>query len=352
MKYIHNLRGKNEQEVLNALGDAAFPLLIGGGDENEEVKVFIDDNQESLNNRINTATDIQEAFNITYKPYIINGYDQRISLRDSLGFYSKTYNAYTSGLLTNAPTCYNYSKVSPITYSSSNTDVATVDTNSGAVTVLTSGTTIIKVNFAGNEKYKPHEAQYTLTIDIPAAVDPEPNYPLHNGHKYVDLGLPSGTMWSAYNMGASAVNEIGDEYAFGNIEPEIDQYFVNYNYTKYYSGDVLELMDDAAHVNWGGNWVIPSPEDFDELFDSTYVTVTKVTNYLGRGVNGLTFTSKTNGNVLFFPFDDDGHYELHTNIINYTAYSDLVVWDEEYFNDDSYLQEATHDNDHVRGPYY
>ena len=44
MKYIHNLRGKNEQEVLNALGDAAFPLLIGGGDENEEVKVFIDDN--------------------------------------------------------------------------------------------------------------------------------------------------------------------------------------------------------------------------------------------------------------------------------------------------------------------
>jgi len=75
MKYIQNLRGKNEQEVLTALGDAAFPLLIGGGDENEDAKVFIDDNQESLNNRINTATDIQEAFNITYKPYIINGYD-------------------------------------------------------------------------------------------------------------------------------------------------------------------------------------------------------------------------------------------------------------------------------------
>ena len=75
MKYIQNLRGKNEQEVLTALGDAAFPLLIGGGDENDSVKVFIDENKESLNNRINTATDIQEAFNITYKPYIINGYD-------------------------------------------------------------------------------------------------------------------------------------------------------------------------------------------------------------------------------------------------------------------------------------
>ena len=75
MKYIQNLRGKNEQEVLTALGDAAFPLLIGGGDENDSVKVFIDENKESLNNRINTATDIQEAFHITYKPYIINGYD-------------------------------------------------------------------------------------------------------------------------------------------------------------------------------------------------------------------------------------------------------------------------------------
>lgn len=75
MKYIQNFRRKNEQEVLTALGNAAFPLLIGGGDENDSVKVFIDDNQESLNNRINTATDIQEAFNITYKPYIINGYD-------------------------------------------------------------------------------------------------------------------------------------------------------------------------------------------------------------------------------------------------------------------------------------
>jgi hypothetical protein len=75
MKYIQNLRRKTEQEVLNALGDAAFPLLTGGGDENDSVEVFIDDNKESLNTRINTATDIQEAFNITYKPYIINGYD-------------------------------------------------------------------------------------------------------------------------------------------------------------------------------------------------------------------------------------------------------------------------------------
>lgn len=249
MKYIQNLRGKNEQEVLTALGDAAFPLVIGGGDENDSVKVFIDESKESLNNRINTATDIQEAFNITYKPYIINGYDQRISLRYSLGFYSKTYNAYTSGLLTNAPICYNYSKVSPITYSSSNTDVATVDTNSGAVTVLTSGTTIIKVNFAGNEKYLPYEAQYTLTIDIPAAVDPEPNYLLHNGYKYVDLGLPSGTMWSAYNMGATAVNEYGERYFWANVNPvtdtEIDRPGIDdiyaivneYTYSKYNDTD-------------------------------------------------------------------------------------------------------------------
>lgn len=317
MKYIQNLRGKNEQEVLNALGDAAFPLLIGGGDENEDVKVFIDDNQESLNTRINNATDIEEAFNITYKPYMINGYDQRISLRTALGFRATFYNTYTSGILTDAPKCYNYCKVSPLTFSSSNTDIATIDSN-GVVTSLASGTTIIKVNFDGNDKYRPYEAQYTLTIDIPITVDPEPDYPIYNNHKYVDMGLPSGTKWSAYNMGATAVNEPGDYYYWGNTVPGVEQYGIideNYltdnendvyygSHTKYNAEDgltTLEMTDDAARVNWGGNWRLPSNEEFRELCNSEYTTAIYVANYLNRGVDGILLTSKINNNTLFIP---------------------------------------------------
>ena len=337
MKYVQNLRGKTEQEILDALGDAAFPVLIGGGDENDSVKVFLDENKESLNNRINTATDIQEAFNITYKPYIINGYDQRISLTNSLGFGENTWSVYTAGVMSSVPYYYNYSKVSPITFNSSNTDVATVDSN-GVVTAITSGTTTITVSFAGNSKYKPHEDSYVLTVDIAPIVDPEPDYYLtYNGHKYVDLNLPSGKKWSVYNMGANAVNEHGDVYYYANTLPnnstnsnDIYDPTGEWSYTKYNDNDWirnLELSDDAAHVNWGGNWKIPSPADFSELLSNT--TAELVTNYLNHGADGLLFTSKTNGNTLFFPLSDNGEYgvvKLMTNHLSATECPDIWYW--------------------------
>ena len=337
MKFIQNLRGKNEQEVLTALGNAAFPLLIGGGDENDSVKVFIDENKESLNNRINTATDIQEAFNITYKPYIINGHDQRISLTTSLGYSESTWNAYQTGIMASVPYFYNYSKVSPITFSSSNTSTATVDSN-GDVSVIATGTTTITASFAGNERYKPYSDSYTLNVNIAPVVDPEPDYYLtYNGHKYVDLGLPSGTMWSVYNMGATAVNEYGDDYYYANTLPcnqtnPNDTYDPTgeWSYTKYNDNDWirnLELSDDAAHVNWGGNWKIPSPDDFSELLSNT--TAELVTNYLNHGADGLLFTSKTNGNTLFFPLSDNGEYgvvKLMTNHLSATECPDIWYW--------------------------
>lgn len=320
MKYIQNLRGKNEQEVLNALGDAGFPLLTGGGDENDSVKVFIDENKESLNNRINTATDIQEAFNITYKPYIINGYDQRISLRDSLGFGTHYFNVYKAGVLENPPYYYNYSKVSPVTFSSTNTDVATVDSN-GVVTVIASGTTNIKVNFDGNNKYKPYEGSYLLTVDIPIAVDPYPEYPTYNGHQYVDLGLPSGTKWATMNLGANSIIDTGLYYQWGDAqgyalndrEEWNDNNYKWYNnethdYTKYCNTDgklTLDSSDDAAAVSWGNGWHMPTQEQMAELINEEYVTYEWVNNYLHRGVNGALITSKTNNNTLFLPVNTE-----------------------------------------------
>lgn len=57
--------------------------------------------------------------------------------------------------------------VSPITYTSSNTDVATVD-GEGKVTYIAIGTTTITAAFAGNEKYSEETASYTLTVNAPA----------------------------------------------------------------------------------------------------------------------------------------------------------------------------------------
>lgn len=65
----------------------------------------------------------------------------------------------------------------------------------------------------------------------------------------------------------------------------------------------LDLTDDAARVNWGGNWKIPSKNDFDELLENT--TATYVVDYLGRGADGILFTSNNNGNTVFFPYDNN-----------------------------------------------
>ena len=64
---------------------------------------------------------------------------------------------------------------------------------------------------------------------------------------------------------------------------------------------VLDLKDDAVAANWGGDWHMPTAEQFQELLNTTYVTNTWVTNYNGSGINGRLFTSKENGNKLFIP---------------------------------------------------
>ena len=72
--------------------------------------------------------------------------------------------------------------------------------------------------------------------------------------------------------------------------------------TKYNKSDgiaYLEEIDDAASVNFKGEWRIPAGSNFEELISNT--TNTWVENYKNSGVNGVLFTSNSNGNTLFFP---------------------------------------------------
>ena len=135
--------------------------------------------------------------------------------------------------------------------------------------------------------------------------------------EWVDLGLPSGLLWATCNVGASFVEDYGDYFAWAETQPKDDYTWSNYVYcchgnslslTKYcnnygYGCDgytdnltVLEPDDDAATVNWGNGWRTPTKEEWQELID--YSTVEWSTM---NGVNGLKFTSITNGNTLFFP---------------------------------------------------
>lgn len=144
---------------------------------------------------------------------------------------------------------------------------------------------------------------------------------MHNGHEYIDLGLPSGNLWATCNIGADAPEAAGNYYAWGETAPKRTYTDENYSYirlviededtltrlTKYcpyndygYNGFTDELKsllaeDDAAAVNWGGQWKTPSEDDFNELIENCTVTTDTINN-----VVGFTFKA-TNGNSIFMP---------------------------------------------------
>lgn len=152
------------------------------------------------------------------------------------------------------------------------------------------------------------------------------HYNLRFNTEYVDLGLPSGTLWAKMNVGASSETDAGLYFAWGEIQgytrdqvPNDKEFSWNdYKYgslnpndykdkgmTKYNVTDgktVLDLEDDAAHINMGGDWNIPSVKQLKELTTPAFVTHEIVSNYQNSGVDGILFTSVSNNNKLFFPF--------------------------------------------------
>jgi len=142
------------------------------------------------------------------------------------------------------------------------------------------------------------------------------NVPSGDEHEYVDLGLPSGTLWATMNVGANSPEEYGDYFAWGETTPKDYYDWSTYKWcmgsedtmTKYctkssygYNGFVdnkteLDPEDDAAYVNWGPDWRMPSLEQIHELMDNcTTLWTTR------NGVNGRLFTSNINGASLFLP---------------------------------------------------
>lgn len=130
-------------------------------------------------------------------------------------------------------------------------------------------------------------------------------------HEYVDLGLPSGTLWATENIKDDNGNELffawGEVSGYTSGQVGTDKNFnwsdykfgTEYNQTKYNDTDgktVLETADDAATANWGSKWKMPTKEQFEELTANTTTAWTQV-----DGINGLLCTSTTNGNTLFFP---------------------------------------------------
>ncbi len=140
-------------------------------------------------------------------------------------------------------------------------------------------------------------------------------------HEYVDLGLPSGTLWATCNIGANSPEEYGDYFAWGEIEPKsaydwttykwcngseytLTKYCTNSNYGTVDGKNRLELEDDAACMNWGSAWRMPTNYQLREL--GQMCTWEKMSR---NGVSGFQLTGP-NGNSLFLPAADMYDYSF------------------------------------------
>ena len=194
-------------------------------------------------------------------------------------------------------------------------------TISGSHLACGAGTGVYSGNITGLKPDTPYYLRAYATNSVDTSYSDEVSFRTFEGggsigdHDYVDLGLPSGTLWATCNVGANAPEEYGDYFAWGETQPKDYYDWSTYQYcngsdstlTKYctnpeygYNGfidnlTILQPDDDVATVNWGDEWSMPTFEQFKELYQNTSCTWTTQ-----NGVNGQLFTA-TNGASLFLP---------------------------------------------------
>ena len=140
-----------------------------------------------------------------------------------------------------------------------------------------------------------------------------------NGHKFIDLGLPSGLLWAETNIGAKTAYDDGNYYAWGETAPKSTYSKATYTtlgkyddgegtltFTKYISTDgktTLENSDDAAYVNWGSGCRMSTHDEMSELCNTDNCTWTWVsrTNSDGETINCYKVVSVKNGNIIYLP---------------------------------------------------
>ena len=173
------------------------------------------------------------------------------------------------------------------------------------------------------EPMKAAAIEFIKTMEKMKVDDSEPNIPDPNpntgNHEYVDLGL--SVKWATCNVGASKPEEYGDYFAWGETQPKtiydwstykwcygskttLTKYCTNSDYGTIDNKTILNKLDDAAYVNRGGSWRMPTDAEWSELLEQcTWTWTTQNGNYAYK------VTSKKNGNSIFLPieisFSDD-----------------------------------------------
>ena len=147
-----------------------------------------------------------------------------------------------------------------------------------------------------------------------------------NGYDFVDLGLPSGTLWASKNIGATSNYDKGDYYSWGECTTKS-----NYSQSTYQwsisNPTVLPLAYDVANTTWGGDWRIPSAEECSELLQECNNSI-----HTENGITGILLVSKRNGAQVFFPAGGfyDGNSIRYNNVEGEYWTSTVLNW--RYYN--------------------
>jgi len=127
---------------------------------------------------------------------------------------------------------------------------------------------------------------------------------------FVDLALPSGVLWCEHNIGAASPYEHGLYFSWGNVIGHAEGSGYDFSDAVYaetpgaaLTGNVpVNTTYDVARHNMGAPCRLPTVGEFQELSSNCDSEWTDE-----DGVAGRRFTSRINGNSIFFPAS--GHYD-------------------------------------------
>ncbi len=195
---------------------------------------------------------------------------------------------------------------------------ATISFDENPVIKLQPEKLVVQTDIATTEFDRSAVARFTYLSDLP-------NEEITNAQE-VDLGLPSGTIWAGWNVGASSPEEYGGYYAWGETEEKSDYDWDTYKH--WIDNDEDGFVDagefanigtnisgtqyDVARQKWGGSWRMPTKAEFDELISKCTSIRSQYKNIFGYKITG------PNSNSIFLPIA--GYYSGSLYNDNYGGY--------------------------------
>ncbi len=264
-----------------------------------------------------TLTDLQPGNTYYYCAYTCDGSDYNCG--DTLSFLIPIDLRLSTQELTLAP-----GSTTTVEITSGNGDYTVSVDKPSIAKASVSGTTVTIEGVANGTAKVTIKDKASQTADIKVTISSSGDCPVAEA---IDLGLPSGTLWASWNVGASKPEEYGGYYAWGETEEK-----ENYDYKTYKCGDgsggtyynlgadIAGTQYDVAHVKWGGSWIMPSFNQIQELINYCSRTWMQL-----NGVNGILVTG-LNGNTIFLPAAGYRYYSYLGE-----DGSECRIWSSSYF---------------------